>query len=146
MSTTGLTMPAAEATPAAPLQAVMRERLGDPTARLVDLHAEPISGGGYSGNPLYRVRVAWAGGGPGAESGSATWVLKRWLPGGHGHRLLGVDRPLEALAWEWGILRPGSMPPGIVVPTRSVHLDSSGDAAWIVMDDVSGDLAEYKIG
>ena len=42
--------------------------------------------GGYSGNRLYRARLAWAGGAV-AEAGTATWVLKRWLPDGHSERL-----------------------------------------------------------
>jgi hypothetical protein len=129
--------------PAELLQAVLREDLAIPTARITDLQVEPIPSDGFSGNRLYRARVAWAGGAV-SEARSATWVLKRWLPGGHGERLLGVDRPLEALAWERGILRPEALPAGVVAPIVSVRLDPSGDAAWIVMEDVSAALAGYS--
>ena len=137
-------MEVAETAPPELLQAILRKYLADPTARISDLQVEPIPTDGYSGNLFYRARVGWAGGGVAADSGSATWVLKRWLPGGHSEYLLGVDRPLEALAWEEGILRPEALPAGVVVPFVGARLDPSGDAAWIVMEDVSAALREYS--
>ena len=137
-------MVTAEPPPLELLHAILRERHGDLVARVSDVQMEPIASGGYSGNPLYRVRVSRAGGSPAAASRPATFVLKRWLPGGHGERLLGVDRPLEALAWARGILQPGSLPAGVVVPFLGVRLDPSGDAAWILMKDVSASLDAYS--
>jgi hypothetical protein len=132
-----------ETIPAELVEALLREHLADPTARISDLQVEPILTDGYSGNLFYRARVGWAGG-VAAGAGSATRVLKRWLPGGHSEYLLGVDRPLEALAWEEGILRPEALPAGVVVPFVGARLDPSGDAAWIVMEDVSAALREYS--
>ena len=133
-----------EPVPVALLEAVLREHLADPSARLTDLHAEPICGDGFSGNALYRVSIAWTSQGRAAGRGSFTWVLKRWQPGGHSERLLGVTRPLEALGWKGGILRPKALPAGVVAPIVGARLDPSGEAAWLVMDDVSAALGEYS--
>src|SRR5262249_33095205 len=84
----------ARAVPAAPLRAVLREHLAAPTVRLTDLHAEPIAGDGFSGSALHRVSLAWTSRGRADGRGSATWVLKRWRPGGHSERLLGVTQSL----------------------------------------------------
>ena len=138
------TMLATETVPAEPLLAVLREHLAITTARITDLQVESVPSEGFSGNRLYRAHIAWAGDGWAASSGSAAWMLKRWLPGGHSERLLGVDRPLEALAWEQGILRPEALPAGVVAPIVGAWRDPSGAAAWIVMEDVSASLREYS--
>lgn len=134
---------AAEIAPRELLQDILGEHLGDPTAHISDVEMEPIVTDGYSGNRLYRARVAWTGGTL-PDVHSASWVLKRWLPGGHGKRLLGVDRPVEVLAWAAGILRPETLPAGVVIPVIDARLDPRGDAAWIVMRDVSADLRTYS--
>ena len=71
----------AETAPPELLQSFLGEHLADPTARISELQVEPILTGGYSGNRLYRARLAWAGGAV-AEAGTATWVLKRCCPMG----------------------------------------------------------------
>jgi len=124
------------------LQAVLREHLDDPTAVLIGLELAPVPVDGYSGNRLYRVRFDWAG--AAGRHGTATWVVKRWLPGGHAERLLGVDRPLEALACEAGLLRPDAVPPGLSVPMLGARRDPDGRAAWIVMEDASEALQRYS--
>jgi hypothetical protein len=138
----------AEPTPSEIVHTVLADQNADPSVRISrnrisEPQIEPILTDGYSGNRLYRARVAWNGGAIG-DGGSATWLLKRWQPGGHGECLLGVDRPLEALAWEQGVLRREAMPPGVVTPIIGARLDPSGDAAWIVMEDVSADLGAYS--
>lgn len=137
-------MQAIETIPAAFIQTVLRERLADRSARLTDLWAEPIHSDGFSGNRLWRAHLAWTSGGPAGGSGSATWVVKRWLPGGRAERLLGMTRPLEAVAWEQGILAPSVLPPGVSVPILGARLDSGGAAAWIAMEDVASALSAYS--
>jgi hypothetical protein len=119
-------------------------RLADPFIRVTDLDVEPIGGDGYSGNLLWRVRLTWAGTPKATGARSVTWVVKRWLPGGHSERLLGISQPLEALAWQIGLLRPSAMPPGVRVPFVDVRLDRDGRAAWIIMEDVAPALAQYN--
>jgi hypothetical protein len=131
-----------EPVPVELVQSVLREHLADPAAHLTDLQVGPLPSDGYSGNQLYRARLTWSGR-ANDSGGSVTWLFKRWLPGGHSERLLGLDRPLEALAWEQGILRPGSLPPGVVAPMVGARLDPGRQAAWIVMRDVSAALGEY---
>lgn len=135
---------AVETVPADLLQTILREHLAEPCLWISDLQVEPIASGGFSGNRLYRARVGWTGVGPAAGTASANWVLKRWLPGGHGERVMGVDRPLEVLAWQQGILRPEAMPAGVVAPIIGARLDPDGAAGWIVMEDAAAALAEYS--
>jgi hypothetical protein len=120
----------------------LRDYLSDPTARLLDVDAEPLAEHGCSGNRLMRVRLRWSSTRAGA--GSATWVAKRWLPGGLGERLVGVTLPLEAMGWEAGLLRPSALPPGIAVPIVGAWRDEAGPGAWIVTEDVSGALDRYS--
>lgn len=123
------------------VEAILWRHLADPSARLTDLEVEPISSDGYSGNHLFRARLAWKT----ADGPSfAAWVLKRWLPGGHSESQLGIDRPLEALGWQHGLLRPEAMPPGVVAPIVGAWPDRDERAAWIAMEDVSSALGRYS--
>jgi hypothetical protein len=130
--------------PTATIQAMLREHLADPSARLTDLAAEPIVSDGYSGNELLRLQLGWTSGHATDTPRPATWVLKRWLPGGHAEHQLGIDRPLEALSWQAGLIRPSALPAGVVTPMVAARLDPDGRAAWIAMEDVSPELARYS--
>jgi hypothetical protein len=127
-----------ETVPAGLLQAILRGPLADPTARLTDVNAEPIPRDGFSGNALHRVSLAWTGQERAATQGPTTWVLKRWRPGGASERLLGVTRPLEAIAWERGVLRPDALPQGVVVPIIGARRDPGGAAVWDRDADAAG--------
>jgi hypothetical protein len=124
------------------MQSCLRDLLSDPTARLLDLDAEPLDEHGCSGNRLVRVRFRWNSIRAGA--GSATWVVKRWLPGGLSELLLGVALPLEVVGWEAGLLRPTALPPGLSVPIVGAWQDKAGPGAWIVTEDVSDALDRYS--
>ena len=124
------------------VQPCLREYLADSTARLLDLATEPLAEHGCSGNRLQRVRLRWSS--TRAGSGSATWVVKRWLPGGLSEHLLGVDLPLEAVGWEAGLLRPNALPPDVAAPIVGAWRDTGGPGAWIVMEDVSDALGQYS--
>ena len=126
------------------VEAILRRHLADPSARLTDLEVEPISSDGYSGNHLFRARLAWTSATTAVGPRSATWVLKRWLPGGHSERLLGIDRPLEALGWQHGLLRPEALPAGVATPIVGAWPDRDERAAWIAMEDVSAALSQYS--
>lgn len=124
------------------VSAALREHLADQGAALTDLVATPIPGNGCSGNRLWRTRVCWTerDGRPGA----ANWVVKRWQAGGQGAALLGVTRPLEALAWQQGLLKPAALPAGVVAPIVGATCAPDGASAWTVMEDVGAALAEYS--
>jgi hypothetical protein len=126
------------------VEAVLRQHLADEDATLTGLVATPIPGDGFSGHRLYRVRLSWVPGRQGMGPGSAEWVVKRWLPTGPSAALLGVTRPLEALAWEKGLLRRGALPAGVVAPIIGAQLEAAGTSAWIVMEDVTAALGEYS--
>src|SRR5262245_50974163 len=98
------------------VEAILQRHLATPSVRLVDLETAPVATDGYSGNQLFRVRLAWTGAQAADGARSATWVLKRWLPGGHSERLLGIHQPLEVLGWQHGLLRPASLPAGVATP------------------------------
>jgi hypothetical protein len=135
---------ASEAVPAGVVQAVLMEYLADEDAALTNVDVAPIPGDGFSGNRLYRVRLCWESGRRGSGPGSVDWVVKRWLPGGYGEALLGVTRPLEALAWEKGLLRREALPAGVATPIVGAKLEAAGAGAWIVMEDVATALGEYS--
>ena len=137
-------MSAVEEVPTDLVEAVLHAHLADEEAALTSLVANPIPGNGFSGNRLYRVHLSWASGRRGTRPASADLVVKRWLPGGHGKALLGVTRPLEALAWEQGLLRRAALPAGIVAPIIGAKLTAAGTSAWIVMEDVAAALSEYS--
>lgn len=126
------------------LQAMLREHLADPSIRLSDLETEPMPDGGYSGNRLLRARLAWTGQQAAGRVQSASWVVKRWLPGGPGERQLGIGRSLEALAWRHGLVRPAALPSGVAVPIVGALPDPDGRAAWIAMEDVASALDRYS--
>src|SRR5688572_5880818 len=126
----GVVMSAGESVPTALVETMLREYLADEDAVLTSLVTTPIPGEGFSGNTLYRVHLSWAPGRPSRRSGSADWVIKRWLPGGQGEALLGVTRPLEALAWEQGLLRREALPAGVAIPIIGTQLDPTGTSAW----------------
>jgi hypothetical protein len=92
------------------VEAMLRKHLADPSAHITDLEAEPIVSDGYSGNELQRLRLACTSARATGAPHTATWVLKRWLPGGHAEHLLGIRRPLEALSWQVGLIRPHALP------------------------------------
>lgn len=123
---------------------LLRMHLGDASARLTHLAATQLPSEGFSGHELYRADLAWNGGRRGTKPGSARWVLKRWQPDGHSVRLLSVDAPVEALAWEHGILRPDALPQEVAAPLIGTRHDADGRSVWIAMDDVSADLDQYS--
>jgi hypothetical protein len=130
--------------PTGTVEAMLREYLADPSATIIDLQSEPIVSDGYSGNELLRLRLAWTSRHATDTPRTAAWVLKRWLPGGDAEHLLGIDRPLEALSWQAGLIRPDALPAGVVTPMVAARLDPDGRAAWIAMEDVSPELARYS--
>ena len=132
-----------EDVPAELVQGFLRDHLADPAARLTDLTVEPLTSEGFSGNALYRARLSWARPGGAGSGEQADWVLKRWRPGGLSEVLLGLTQPVEALAWEHGLLRPRSLPAGLIVPILGARVEAGGAEAWVAMDDVAADLSEY---
>jgi Phosphotransferase enzyme family len=130
--------------PAEIIEAILQRHLADPSARLADLESEPIPSDGYSGNHLFRVRLAWTSAMAAEPPRATTWVLKRWLPGGHSERLLGSHQPLEVLGWQHGLVRPEALPAGVATPIVGTWLDADGRAAWIAMEDVSPALSIYS--
>ena len=99
---------------------LLRDHLNDSTATLTDLDAEPITTVGVSGNNFYGAQVAWKGQGKGG-AGRAGWIIKHWQPGGHNEAVLGLTRPVEALAWQYGLLpgAPAHNRSGFPMPTDS---------------------------
>ncbi len=116
------------------LQSLLRERTADPTATITDLHALEIPLLENAAKHLYRVQLTWTG-----QNGPATasWVAKLWQPQGFTGLFMQVSRPLEALAWQAGLLAPSTLPAGMAVPYIGATVDDSGARAWIVMEDVS---------
>jgi hypothetical protein len=125
------------------VESILRDHLADPTATLADLHVEPFANDGASGNnTLYRAQVAWTARKT-ASPGSAEWIIKRWEPGGRSEGSLGLTQPVEALAWQHGLLSPQALPPGVVVPFVGARIARNRMKAWIAMTDVSKELMRW---
>jgi len=119
------------------LQSVLRTGIGDRTATITGISAALLPNQGNSGNQLFRADVTWTGQmGPAA----ASWVVKHWRPGGFTSAFMDIRVPLEALAWEHGLLQSAMVPDGLAIPFVGATIDEAGDAAWIVMEDVGDDL------
>lgn len=125
------------------LQTLLRKETGDQTATITAFSSAPMQHQGNGGNQFLEARIIWTGIAGGA---SASWVLKHWRPGGFAGEFMGVSRPLEALAWEYGLLRPATLPDGMIIPYVGTTPDESGSSAWIVMEDVSGAFDKVRQG
>ncbi len=53
---------------------------------------------------------------------------------------MGVSLPLEAMAWQHGLLGPEWMPDGLRVPYVDVDVNDADGSAWIVMEDITDAL------
>jgi aminoglycoside phosphotransferase (APT) family kinase protein len=87
---------------------------------------EPLVSNGWSGNALERVRLA----------DGRSLVAKRLVPGSDWIGRATRDRGREALLWTTGVLErvPAAIDAAVVAVVRD------GDAWWVVMRDVSGQL------
>jgi hypothetical protein len=133
-----------EEVPIAVLSSILRDHLKDPEAQLTGVSVTPISSSGVSGNnSFYRAEISWAVSNPMVQGGASTWLIKRWTPGGLSLAELGWNQPIEALAWQQGILRPEALPGGIKTPIIGSVIDPGGEVAWLAMADVARDLREY---
>lgn len=71
-------------------------------------------------------------------------LVKCWKPGGLGLHSLGWgEQPVEALAWQNGILRPELLPSGVRTSIVGAVIDPRGETAWVAMKEISKELQEY---
>jgi len=134
-----------EHVPEAVLTSILQDYLGEPDAHLTNYNVAPFNNSGMSGNnSLYRVDIGWAISNSRILDSSMSWLVKCWKPGGLG--LLSLDwskQPVEALAWQNGILRAESLPLGVRTPIVGAVIDPGGEMAWMAVKDVSKELQEY---
>lgn len=106
----------AEEVPIEIVQSLVQEHIGDRHATITQFSvdcADELEQEGFGGGSLYRAKVFWE---MGSHSDSANWVIKRWRPGGLVGTATGVTLPLEAIAWNHGLLRHKSLPDRMIVP------------------------------
>jgi Phosphotransferase enzyme family len=126
------------------LSSILRDYLREPEAELTNCIIAPVSHSGMSGDSsLYRADIEWITSNSSIPASSTSWLIKCWKPGGLSLSELGWTRPVEALAWQHGILRPESLPHGVRTPIVGAVTDPGGAAAWVAMTDVSKELREY---
>lgn len=100
---------------------------------------ESFTHDGLSGWDLKRVRATTRTGG---RASSVDFIVKRWDPSTGRAQLAGAGVPLECLLHEGGHIDRINSMSGLHVPT--VGSLRVGSDAWIIMDDVSADLAAWK--
>jgi hypothetical protein len=124
------------------LESILRDHLGNESARVTSHSVKPSPLQAQPTNAMYQVQIAWAAD-EGRSGGSAEWLVKRWRPGDLNEAWMGIAEPLEALAWDHGLPRPEPLPPGISTPFVGASLGTSAESAWVAMTDVSAELGEY---
>jgi len=130
--------------PESVLSSILRDYLGDPEAQLTNCILVPVFHSGTSGdNSLYRADIEWVTSNSRIPTSSTSWLIKCWKPGGLSLSELGWNRPVEALAWQHGILSPELIPPGVKTPIVGTVIDPGEEAAWVAMTDVLKELREY---
>ena len=133
-----------ENVPDAVLTSILRAYSGNPKAQLTKRIVSPCSTSGVSeNNSFYQAEISWVTSNPTVPTEATSWLIKRWTPGGLSLSELGWSKPIEALAWEHGILRPESLPLGVKTPIVGSMIVPDGMIAWVAMRDVSKELHEY---
>lgn len=135
-------VPAAEDVPLTVFEEILQAYLGDDSATLTQLALDPLQHEGSGGAHLYRATVSWE---TRAGAGARTWIVKRWRSGEGNAQEMGVARPVEALAWQRGLLSAAVLPSGMAVPFVGALCDDSDANAWVVMDDVADALRAFSV-
>jgi hypothetical protein len=126
------------------LESILRDHLADPAAVVTLCEGAPFDHHGTNDSTaFFKVRLAWASPRRSGGPGRATWIVKRWRAGGERDRAAGIVQPREVLAWERGLLRPGTQPEGVVVPFVGARRSADGAEAWLAMAEVSTELGAY---
>ena len=126
------------------IQSILREHLEDNRVAITELKVvcpEEFKKASYGGGNLFRAEVFWDSG---SKSDSASWVVKHWRPGGVVGTMMGVDLPVESLAWNHGLLGDTSLPENMVVPFIGTRHGKKLTDAWIVMEDVTSELGAFR--
>ncbi|MBM3214710.1 hypothetical protein FJZ36_07330 [Candidatus Poribacteria bacterium] len=111
--------------------------------RLLDSDDGSIQHDGISAS-LSRAVVRWRSGDSSADR-TTEFIVKRWRRGGNTENWIRITKPLEALGWQAGLLRREAMPQGIVAPILAAWSDNSATEAWVVMEDISATLNEFRM-
>jgi hypothetical protein len=74
---------------------------------------------------------------------SLIWLIKKWQPGETAFEELETSRPIEALAWQDGLLRPAALPKGVTTPFIGASVAENGQTAWLFMKDIADTLRQY---
>jgi hypothetical protein len=126
------------------LEAILRDHLDDQSARITECVSTPfLHQGTNDSSRFFRVTFSWRVSFPGRAEHPTTWIIKHWRAGGVRDSMLGIRQPREVLAWKRGLLRPTSLPDGIVVPIIGAWRSEDKTEAWLAMADVSAELSAY---
>jgi hypothetical protein len=99
---------------------------------------QPMAAGGYSRNPLFRIRAHWDAGG---NESQASYIVKKPALSPVTF-VFGGDPELEARLFEHGVIQAVNRITGIHAPLVAVVRDAG--AVWLIMEDVSADLAAWQ--
>ncbi|HSH78676.1 MAG TPA: hypothetical protein VLA19_09115 [Herpetosiphonaceae bacterium] len=124
------------------LQNILRDYIGDRMATVTACNVMPLAHDGRQGGSLQRLHMVWQA--HDGTAGAVEWLVKVWEPGGMAEQFFGVTRPIEALAWEQGLLRREALPDDVVVPIIWAGRRIDETRAWVVMEDVGAALAVYS--
>ena len=123
------------------LQQIVQEHLQDNNAFLTGFDAKPMQNDGWGGNDFFKAKIEWQSE---DQESSNNWVIKQWHRGSPTASAMGISLPLEALAWNHGLIKDDVVPEGISVPYVGVATNEDKSKAWIVMEDISEELNTFR--
>ena len=110
--------------------------------RVVQISCEDLDWHGLSANTFARCKVRII------ADQREQWIdliIKRWVPGGPTDIVMGLDPlPRESLAFSAGIFTDDLMPLHVNAPFVAVLDDRDTNQNWLVMHDVSAELAAFN--
>lgn len=125
------------------LQEALRNYLGDRSPTLLGYEITEREHSGTSTNSEFlEAKITYQEAGATSPK-SVIWLIKKWQPGETAFEELESSRPIEALAWQDGLLRPGSLPHGVTTPFISANVAENGLTGWVFMKDIADALRQY---
>ncbi len=117
---------------------ILRGLVREDGVDITSLRVAPMQHDGWFAE-IFKAEIAWK-----ARDGvdSRIWILKHWRRSSAWWAF--CFSPIEALAWEHGLIRGEALPEGLRVPYVGVARSEENADGWIAMEDVSPELDAFR--